>query len=391
MLSFYDLPTPNKDAIKRSLALTQYLKQEIDQYGALSFNQFMQAALYHPQWGYYNAPTFTLGKQGDFTTAAEMSPLYAQCFSTLCCQLFETPDFRNILEIGAGSGRFAYDLLSALEKKGCIPTHYYIYEISSSLRKKQQDFLRKTCPLFYKRILWLEKLPQNFSGFIIANEVLDALPVQCFYIENEEIKERKVTYENDQFTWEKTSPTTSLFTQEVMKIRQHCKLPQGYASEINLHLRAFIHPLAACLSQGVILFADYGYGQKEYYHLERHLGTMTCFYQHRRHNNPLILPGLQDITAHVDFTRVVDCAIQMDCALLGYTTQAGFLLDCGLMDYVTETEKHLNAHEQFTLHQIVKQLTLPTEMGECIKMMALSKKIEGPLVGFGLQDRRRDL
>jgi len=372
-------------------ALINGIRQTIDKAGGhISFARFMELALYHPERGYYNADDFTLGKQGDFTTAPEVSPLFAQCLATQFLQINNHLNANSFLELGAGTGRFALDLLLTLETLDYLPAHYYIYEMNARLRQKQQALLKNQCPHLFSRCVWLDQLPKNFVGVIFANEVLDALPVHCFRIDRDNIKERSVTWQQDQLTWQITSPSLEL-AREVEPLRDLYALRAGYESEVNLQLPAFIQTVANALTQGVILFADYGYGQREYYHPERSHGTLTCFYRHTRHNNPFVHVGSQDMTAHVDFTRVIESAIENDCKLMGYTSQAAFLLACGLMDFAREAEKNLNPTDQFHLHQGIKMLTLPTEMGERIKVMALGKNIELPLLGFSLQDRRRDL
>ena len=354
----------------------------------------MALALYHPQWGYYCSETIALGKRGDFTTAPEISPLFAYCMAEQSRDIMTTLGIKQILEIGAGSGRFASDFLTALAKHNQLPAKYYIYEISASLREQQRAFLTETCPQWLHRVKWLTELPQNLHAIIIANEVLDALPVHCFRINEDEILEKCVTVENDQFNWQLV-PAPAALNVETNLLLKHHHLPIGYESEINLGLSAFIKNIAASLTQGVVLFSDYGYGQPEYYHPERQGGTLTCFYQHHYHREPLLFPGLQDITAHVDFTRVADDALTHGCTLLGYTSQAAFLLGCGLLDIAADEEKTLSEVDQINLHQAIKILTWPTEMGERVKVMALGKNISPDidltLRGFQLSDRRRDL
>ncbi len=388
MAAFYDLPKLEN----RSKSLSECIRQEMHkQGGSLSFATFMEFALYHPMFGYYNADTFNIGKHGDFTTAAEISPLYAHCFARAVLPILIHLKQHTLLEIGAGSGLFAHDLLRELDNRGLALNHYYIYEISPNLRKQQQDFLRSTCPDFFPFITWLDTMPAHFTGTIIANEVLDALPVHCFRIEGIAPKEKCVTWKKNEFVWTLCEPTTPELTAKAKQLRECYALENGYESEINLNLKPFIHSITQTLSKGIILFADYGYGRQEYYHPERRQGTLTCFYQHRHHHNPLIMPGLQDITAHVDFTRVAEQAVENHCSLAGYTSQAAFLLACGLMDMAVEKEKNLSPSDEFQLHQSIKLLTLPSEMGERIKIMALAKNMELSLLGFGLQDRRRDL
>jgi SAM-dependent MidA family methyltransferase len=388
----YDLPEPGHDELMRSKALSRHIRQEMArQNGSITFENFMQLALYHPEFGYYNADSFALGKHGDFTTAPEISPLFAKCFARQIRQIHTELGSSHILELGAGTGRFAQDLITALDQSGNPPDHYYIYEISASLRKKQFANLKSHCPALLNRVSWLEQLPDAFTGTIIANEVLDALPVHRFRIEHDGIREICVATQNEEFIWRAEMPHSRELAETVRELQALYSLPTGYESEINLQIHQLIPLLAASLTRGALLLSDYGYGQQEYYHPERTRGTLTCFYKHRQHNNPLILPGLQDITTHVDFTRVIETASDHGCSLAGYTTQAAFLLANGLLQFAEEDERNLSAADELSLHHAVKLLTMPTEMGERIKVMALAKGLTLPLSGFALQDRRRDL
>lgn len=357
--------------------------------GTLSFASFMELALYHPA-GYYFADDFQLGHEGDFTTAPEISPLFARCFANQCLQITKQINVSDILEIGAGSGAFACELLRSLAATGSPPDHYYIFDISPTLRKKQRDYLLAYCAQLIDRVIWLDKLPTHFSGTIIANEVLDALPVHCLQIQNNTVYERVVVVENEGFNWTLQPATGSLLV-AAEQLLNDCTLADGYQFEINLGLNDFIQSLANSLSSGVILLADYGYGRREYYHPERRNGTLSCFYQHRLHNNPLLLPGKQDITAHVDFTAVAEAAVAAGLEVIGFTTQSAFLLANGLMELAEQEESLLSESERFKLHQAIKTLTLPTEMGDVIKIMGLVKGQEPVLSGFALLNRLRDL
>lgn len=387
MTTTNDLPQPNAAQLARSDALFHLLQQRIKEQGPISFADFMEAALYHPALGYYNAPEFNLGKMGDFTTAPEISPLFAGCLARQCEQVLKYLQTGDILELGAGTGRLACDLLIALEKLDSLPAHYYIYEASVNLREKQKQFLQINCPQLFDRFIWLDALPQEFTGVIIANEVLDALPVHCFEVTPAGILERCVDIVDGQLSFISSPPTSNELSARVAALR----LPIGYTSEINLNAINYTEQLSHCLRRGLILLLDYGYGQHEYYHPERRNGTLTCFYQHHHHDHPFYYPGLQDITAHVDFTNIIDKAADTGCTLEGFTSQAAFLLSCGLMTLASDAEKGLSETELFELHQAIKLLTMPTEMGEVIKVMGLGKEIEIALIGFNLQDRRRDL
>lgn len=384
------LPIPDSTAQAHSDKLSKIIYQEIIQSGGfITFARFMELALYAPGLGYYSAGQHKLGKGGDFVTAPEISPLFSQCVAQQCNQILCELGKGDILELGAGTGVFAKDLLLELEVLNNLPEHYFILEVSADLRARQKKLLSTHCSHLLQRITWLDSLPAAIDGIIVANEVLDAMPVHCFSIGNSGIKERCVTWDKDHFNWLLTAPTTPVLTQHISLLLQEYALPEGYESEINLRLPAWIKSIASTLNRGVILLFDYGYGRAEYYHAERKRGTLMCYSQHQRHDDPFKLIGLQDMTAHVDFTTVVETAITAGYALAGYTIQAAFLLNCHLLDLAQK--KVITSIAQFNQIQAIKKLTLPSEMGELIKVMALSKNYTKQLCGFPLPDRRRDL
>ena len=392
MTTYQDLPQPSADFLARSNALTQIIQRQIEQQnGNISFADFMDKALYHPEYGYYQRPEFTLGQTGDFTTAPEISPLFARCFARQCQQIFTLRVDHHVLELGAGSGRFALDFLTEMDKQQCLPERYFIYEISIALRQKQQQLFKAERPDLLSRIEWLTDLPKTFSGAIIANEVLDAIPFQCFQIEKHRAHSRVVTINKQQLDWQINATLPEDMQQEVETLVREYALTDGYQSEIHPAAMALVKQLSQLLTSGAMLLADYGYGQREYYHPQRAQGTLTCFYQHRKHSNPFLYPGLQDITTHVDFTRVIETAAENGAGLGGFTTQSAFLLANGLLDMAQELERTLSETENFRLHQSIKTLTMPMEMGDRIKVMAITKNIDTPLAGFTTLDRRRDL
>ena len=382
---FMKLPTPDSIALKHSAQLTQQIHQIISSSGgSIDFARFMALALYTPGLGYYSAGTHKLGKSGDFVTAPEISPLFAKCIARQCNDILTELKTGDILEFGAGSGIFAKDLLLELEKLNNLPMHYYILEISAELRERQQKLLQTTCPHLLARIQWLDTLPIEFRGIVFANEVMDALPAHCFRIEKAGIQERSVASIDNHFQWHLTPPS-----KELQARIEPLSLTEGYESEANLMLGGWIRSIADMLKQGVVLLIDYGYGQAEYYHPDRSQGTLQCYYQHHRHDDPFILVGLQDISAHVDFTVVVENAHEAGLELAGFTTQTSFLLACGLLEFaqqITGTDA-----EQFQQAQAIKKLTMPSQMGEAIKVMGLCKNMLSPLVGFSLHDRQRML
>jgi SAM-dependent MidA family methyltransferase len=372
--------------------LIQTIRQQITQSGgAIPFATFMQLALYAPNLGYYNTGKRLFGRGGDFVTASEISPLFAACIAKQCQQILTALGTGDMLEIGAGSGQFAKNVLLELQQLNCLPRHYFIYEISPALRAQQLQLFEEECPALLNRVHWLDELPSSgINGIIFANEVLDALPVTCFQVTEEGVQERCVTWENDHFAWKNNAPTASDFAAQIKTLAETVELAVGYTSEIHLEIPKWLRQIAPVLTQGVILLIDYGYGRREYYHPDRTQGTLMCFHQHRSHSDPFAMVGLQDITAHVDFTTVAEQAVDLGLTVAGYTTQAAFLLASGLLA-LAEERQSASAADIYTQAQAIKTLTLPSQMGEIIKVIALTKQIDFPLTGFALHDRRKDL
>lgn len=387
------LPIPDLIALEHSNKLTQRIRQEISLVnGVLNFERFMELALYAPGLGYYSAGQYKLGEYGDFLTAPHISPLFAKSIARQCQQVFMEIPSADILELGAGSGLFAKDLLLALEKLNALPRKYFILEVSADLRERQNALFVESIPHLVHCIHWLDSLPsQSINGVIFANEVLDALPVRLFYIDEEGIKERCVTWRDDQFAWQ-LIPANFDFKQKILPLLQNDILRLPYQSELNVRLTAWVQSIVSVLNAGIILLLDYGYSRAEYYHPDRQMGTLMCFYQHTRHDNPLELIGLQDITAHVDFTRVIESVDLSECSLAGFTTQADFLLSCGLLSIAEQESLEIcDPLQQYKQAQAIKKLILPGEMGELVKAIALSKQFSVPLLGFQFKDRSGEL
>lgn len=379
--------TPEMQA--HSEAVRAYIRMEIEKAGGyISFARFMELSLYAPGLGYYSSGTHKLGETGDFVTAPEISPLFGKCVAQQFAEILDAMPNADILEIGAGTGTFAKDTLQELARLHILPSRYYILETSADLRQRQQELLKTSCPEFFPHIFWLARLPETFHGIIFANEVLDALPFHCFGIENNKIKERCVTANEHEFAWTTTQPLTAELNDQVQSLIKQYALPNGYRSEINLLLPHWIKTLATILQQGVIIFFDYGYGRKEYYRPEKNSGTLRCYFQHRCHDNPFIFCGLQDITAHIDFTAVIENALDANLTLAGYTTQSAFLLAAGIAQFVETPSFSLQHYQQ---NQAMKLLMLPSEMGTLIKTAAFSKDYEKQLKGFSLFDKRHEL
>lgn len=384
-----DLPPPDNTAAHISEKLTALIACKIQQEGPISFADFMNLALYAPGLGYYSAGSCKFGEAGDFVTSPEISPLFAGCIATEAAQVLETLGHGDILELGAGTGKLAAELLLRLQQQDCLPDHYYILEISAELKQRQQAYLRQHIPELLSRVSWLDALPSHpITGVILANEVLDALPVHQF-VQQESVRECLVNFSSQRgFFWELAASTPNTVTEQVEALK--IEFTAGYRSEINLLLTGWLQSLSDCLQRGLMLFFDYGFPRHEYYHPDRSMGTLMCHYRHRSHTDPLILIGLQDITSHVDFTAVAAAAINANLTVAGFCTQGTWLLNCGLLNNTQEFSA-LSPEQQWRLAQQIKRLTLPSEMGELIKVMGLTRGLNSPLQGFSKYDMRHRL
>ena len=378
------LPQPSADALAHSAQLCECIRSEISaQGGWIPFSQFMEMALYAPGLGYYTAGARKFGKDGDFITAPELSTLFGR---TLARQLIEIMQASSphILELGAGSGKLALDILCELEALGSLPESYSILEISADLRERQQILIHEKLPHLAAHVFWLDALPEKISGAVIGNEVLDALPVHLLHWADGQILERGVSSVNDCFVWQdRLPPNTSL-----LEIAQHFSVPDDYLSEVSLDARGLIASLCLRMDIGALLLIDYGFGASEYYHPQRSQGTLMCHYRHQAHDDPFFLPGLQDITAHVDFTAIAETAIDHGTHFLGYTSQAHFLLNSGVLNYLKEVSPE-DIYAYAPLSAQLQKLTSPAEMGELFKVIALGKGIDVPLTGFSRGDLSR--
>jgi SAM-dependent MidA family methyltransferase len=412
------LPTPSAEALAHSEQLRALILRDIEaQGGWIPFSRFMELALYAPGLGYYTAGARKFGATGDFVTAPELSPLFGRALARQAAEIMarSTP---HILELGAGSGKLAVDLLRELERMNALPQRYAILEVSADLRERQQTLLQACVPHLMDRMDWFDALPEKISGAVIGNEVLDALPVHLvrwqasratgaggseedlahfgippfvpiLSVEAEKepaLLERGVAVAGESFMWEERPIGDAALRQSAQQI----SVPDDYLSEISLAARGLVGSLCERMDRGTLLFIDYGFGAGEYYHPQRSQGTLMCHYRHHAHDDPFFLPGLQDITAHVNFTAIAEGAADSGAHLLGYTTQAHFLINCGITDFLAESEPE-KPREYLPLSAQLQRLTSPAEMGELFKVIALGKGIEELLSGFARGDRSRSL
>jgi SAM-dependent MidA family methyltransferase len=388
-----EFPEPDPTAQTHSGKLADRIRDEIERHqGSIDFRRYMEMALYEPGLGYYSAGARKFGKAGDFITAPEISALFSSCLAVQCEEVLQTLQGGVILELGAGTGTMACDLLDELQRRNSLPDKYLILETSADLKQRQCANLARRIPHLLHRITWLDRLPSSpVTGLIIANEVLDAQPVQRLYKSDNRIFECGVAWDGYEFNWiARDAPPELALAAGQIQAKLAVDWPEAYTTEVNPQLTAWIGSLGDILQQGVMLFLDYGYPQHEYYHPQRSAGTLLCHYRHRVHDDPFFYPGLQDITASVDFTVVAEAAVQSGLSVQGFTGQMYFLMSCELESMMN----NIAGQDPVTRHELARQvklLTMPGEMGERFKVMALGRNYLQGLRGFALADQRKHL
>ncbi len=355
--------------------------------GQLPFDQFMDLALYSPGTGYYVNGSGKLGATGDFTTAPEFSPLFGECLANQCADLLTALSGADMLELGAGSGRMAASLLRRLQTLDALPDRYLILDTSPDLQAAQRAWLSEAVPDLLPRVTWLQALPEpGWRGVVVANEVLDAFPVHRVQFTGEVWLEGFVTWQADQFStvW---APIKSPGLADAVRQIPTNQLSAGYQTELNLRLSPWLAAITACMAQGALLFIDYGYSAAEYFHPERSAGTLQCYHQHQANTELFQRIGQQDITAHVNFSQLAHAALDQGLKLAGYTTQTHFLFNTGLEQQLSAALQQ-NADNQLNLLAAVKQLTLPTAMGERFKVIGFNQQLDLSWQGFHHYDQR---
>ena len=404
-----DTPTA---AAEHSARLRDHIAAEIqDAGGWLSFERFMDLALYAPGLGYYSGGAAKLGAGGDFTTAPEVSRLFGACMAVQCAEVLRETSAGTVLEIGAGSGRLAADLLARLETLDQLPENYWILEVSADLRQRQREHLEKRLPQLIHRVHWLDRPPEeSFDGVILANEVLDALPVARFRWHLEKVEELGVEIRGGargraqgggpagtpagapvlEFEWGARPANAAMLNACRELSAASGPWDDGYVSEYCPRLGAWTRAVTQSLRSGAVFWFDYGLPRAQYYLPERHDGTLVCHFRQRLSDDPFANIGLQDITAWVDFTRVAEASREAGFELAGFTTQAHFLAGLNI-DQEMQLAAGGDANHFARLANQARQLMMPGEMGERFKAMAWLRGLDLPLSGFALLDLRHSL
>lgn len=386
------LPAPDADSAAHSARVAEFLRQQITAAGGqISFAQYMHYVLYAPGLGYYSAGAAKFGAAGDFVTAPEVSPVFGRVLARQCADVMARLDSPSILEFGAGSGRLAVDVLRKLAELDALPERYAILEVSADLCERQQALLGREIPDLVDRVTWLDRLPDEHRGVILANEVLDALPVERFARRGDDIMQICVADDGGQLVFTEIEAPMPL-ANAVLNIEEKLgeRLADGYVSEVSLAAPSWIQDIARVLRQGSVFLFDYGLSQREYYAAERSDGWLRCHFRHHAHNDPLVLPGIQDLTAWVDFSAVATAAVDNGLDVAGYATQAHFLVGGGL-EYELANFSELTTDAQLKLSGQVKLLTLPGEMGENFKCLGLSRGAMEQPTAFAFADRTTTL
>lgn len=376
------LPIPSVESQQYSQQLSDLVQKKIIAAGGwIDFAEFMHMALYTPALGYYSGGAQKFGDiktgGGDFITAPEISPLFSQSLAKQVGQVVALTN-GDVLELGAGTGRLAIDLLLALAELNQLPERYCILEVSDHLREVQRDKLKKRLPQsVFESVVWLDELPTNFVGMMLGNEVLDAIPVHLLVKKEGQLYERGVVFDGG-FQWQDKVLSADI----VGKSLDVNTLPNGYLTEVCPAAIGLVHSLAAALKQGAILMLDYGFSVHEYYHPQRNEGTLMCHFQHYAHSDPLINIGLQDVTAHVNFTAIAEAGLDSGLEMHGYCNQAQFLMNCGLLDLLAQ-ESPDDVETYMPMASAVQKLLSPTEMGELFKVIALTKGLVDDLMLLG--------
>lgn len=386
-------PQPSAEAVAHSRQLSRLVAERVrDGEGWLSFHDWMEAVLYAPGLGYYSAGAARFGAAGDFVTAPGVSSLFGRTLARQCAEILIACDGDTILEFGPGNGRLAVDILQALEAMDALPERYLMLDRSGALRAEQEASLAALGDNLRQRVTWLDHLPaEPVRGLILANEVADALPVHRFRRTEEGVRCLGVGLDGGRFVPAEREAGERL-QEAVAAVERDLgrRLATGYVSEYSPSLPGWIGSLSDCLAAGLALVIDYGYPRAEYYHPQRREGTLRCHYRHRSHDDWLMLPGLQDITAFVDFTAAAEAAVTAGLEVAGYASQAHFLMGAGITEVLSSSPGN-DSPERVNLAQQAKALMLPGEMGERFRVLGLARNLPCSVSGFSLYNHVRKL
>ena len=374
------LPPPSSEAVAHSQNLAEHIAAAIVAEGEwIPFSRFMELALYAPGLGYYAAGARKFGESGDYVTSPEISPMFAKCIGLQAGQVLRKVG-GDVLELGPGSGVMAADLFDALKEQGTLPERYLMLEVSPDLRERQRELLKTRFGIHeMERFVWLDRLPDRIRGLVIANEVLDVVPCSLVHRKGQDFLERGVILTDAGFAFD-----DEVMREGELRRRAESAFPPGdydYISEVNFAGEGLVRTIAQSLQAGLALFIDYGFPEREYYHPQRSMGTLRCHYRHRVHNDPFFMPGLQDITAHVDFSAMARAAESGGAEVLGFTTQAYFLISCGLAVLVSAGDPTVTL-SRLKGTSAVHRLIAPAEMGELFKVLAFGKGMDDPILGM---------
>jgi SAM-dependent MidA family methyltransferase len=377
------MPMPDADALAHSEHLRQLLQEQIIAAGgAIPFSRFMELALYAPGLGYYSAGAHKFGIGGDFVTAPELGPLFAATVADALAPVLQQlgPD-SMLLELGGGSGAFAEVALKRLLALDALPSRYALLEPSADLRERQRERLQKRLPpLLFELVEWLDgPIAHEWNGVLFANEVIDALPTPRFTLRDGEVLEEHVALDGEGRFVRRDRPADALLSAAVRHAERGLDAPfaDGYRSELLVQLPYWMQAVAGGLRSGAMLFVDYGHARGEYYQPQRREGTLRAFRSHHVGDDPYAYPGLQDLTASVDFTALAEAGTGAGFDFAGYCSQASFLVGNGLMQRLAEAEERAKDETaKLRLRQEAKQLTLPEAMGERFQAMGFSRDVE---------------
>lgn len=386
------LPAPGPSALAQSEALVAQIRTELEAAGGwLPFDRYMERALYAPGLGYYSGGARKFGLRGDdgsdFVTAPELSPLFAATLARPIAEALQASDTRDVMEFGAGTGKLAAGLLEALDALGAQFDSYSIVDLSGELRERQRETIEAAAPALAGKVRWLDALPERFDGVVIGNEVLDAMPVRLFAFTGGAWQERGVAWRGEAFAFHDRPVSAAA---DLALLSAIDSAGEDYVTETHEAASAFTRTICTMLTRGAAFFIDYGFPRHEYYHAQRAQGTLMCHYRHRAHGDPFLYPGLQDITAHVEFTGIAEAGVETGADLLGFTSQARFLLNAGITEALSEIDP-TDTKQYLPAANAVQKLLSEAEMGELFKVIAFSRGLDDTLQAFSSGDRSHTL